>query len=137
MPQFDAERCEAEPFFSQIGGEESPGWFTVYLECRDGRLAHRFLIHDQQSLYTVVVLHHPSQGCLVTSFRPLAIHQRLLEESSAAKQGESRDVTFPRHTHVPLSPPKARAKPFSELHFLIVSFKFYRTGYVRSVIFVY
>jgi hypothetical protein len=30
-----------------------------------------------------------------------------------AKQGESRDVTFPRRTHVPISPPKARAKPFS------------------------
>jgi hypothetical protein len=43
----------------------------------------------------------------------LAKNRREKNPQLPAKQGESRDVTFPRHTHVPLSPPKARAKPFS------------------------
>jgi len=43
----------------------------------------------------------------------LAKNRREKNPQLPAKQGESRDVTFPRRTHVPISPPKARAKPFS------------------------
>ena len=49
----------------------------------------------------------------------LAKNRREKNPQLPAKQGESRDVTFPRHTHVPLSPPKARAKPFSLLCLLL------------------
>jgi hypothetical protein len=55
----------------------------------------------------------------------LAKNRREKNPQLPAKQGESRDVTFPRHTHVPPSPPKAQAKPFSLFAWLILSNKFF------------